>query len=101
MIRMYVRLFIAVTSVLRCADMYGHDVHVRAVHHAKIPLAICVATAAQQEVHDIASIIKDDCSFSGQFAASVLAVTTDTVQKTLGDLSTQGYCLAVYLDDAE
>jgi len=97
--KVVVFLGVCVPAVIVGQDV-SQDIQVKAVHNAKVRLAVCVASDAQQELKEVAHIIKNDCMFSGQFEVSTVAVPAINdvnEERMLSVLCERGYILALYL----
>lgn len=97
MIRTMMMRYGLMSFFLTTIGLCGQDIQLKAVHHAKIPLAICVIKGASQEVKQLVSIIKRDCAFSEQFEPALMSLSDFNSEKIMRDLSAHGYCLGLYI----
>lgn len=75
------------------------DVQIRAVHHANIAIALCVAPDASDTLKQVALTIKADLLFSDQCEVSIVPVAVGTYKEVMKTLGAKGYMLALCLQE--
>ncbi len=73
------------------------DLHIKPVEHAKIPLLLGVIKE-DDELHEIAELMKRNFTFHGQFDVSVKLFAKRPTKKQLTQLHKQGHLLAVFVN---
>ncbi len=92
---------ISIVSFAYSRSKKNIDISVSTAQHTKMSIVIGVIDDTKTELIEVANILKNNFSFSGQFDVSVQLFAKCPHKKTIKKLFTQGYLLAVFITSVD